>query len=101
MRRDSRNDRALTARERAAEAGAAALRPVASARLRASVLRQSGAPTPLARTDCCSKVDFVEAQCGSRCEHELVTAMYETGGLERCQRVHGLHPTTDLRDQLV
>jgi hypothetical protein len=32
----------LAARERAAQAGAAAYRPVASARLRASVLRQPG-----------------------------------------------------------
>ena len=66
--------------------------------VRAQTVRRSPL---LARVDYCSKVDFVEAQRGPRCEHELVTAMYKTGGLERCQCVNGLHPTTDLRDQLV
>jgi hypothetical protein len=68
----------LTARERAAEAGAAALRPVASARLRASVLRQSGAPTLLPGADCPSKVQFVKAQRGARREHEVMTTMDKT-----------------------
>lgn len=77
----------LTARERAAEAGAAALRPVASARLRASVLRQSGAPTLLARADCRSKVQFVEAQCGARCEHEVMTTMDKARCLQGGDRV--------------
>ncbi len=91
----------MTARERAAEAGAAVLRPVASARLRAFVLRQSGAPTLLAEAGRYSEVEFVEAQRGSRCEHEVVATMDKTSGLERCQRIHGLHPTTDLRGQLI
>jgi hypothetical protein len=72
----------LTARERAAEAGAAALRPFASARLRASVLRQSGAPTLLAGADDRSKVHSVEAQCSPRCEYEVATAMDKTRCLE-------------------
>jgi hypothetical protein len=91
----------LTARERAAEAGAAALRPFASARLRASVLRQSGAPTLLARANCRSKVQFVEAQCGARREHEVMTTMDKTGCLKGGDRIDDIEPTTDLRHQLL
>jgi hypothetical protein len=74
------------ARGRAA-AGAAALRPFASARLRASVLRQSSAPTLLARADRRSKVQFVEAQRGVRREHEVMTTMDKARCLEGGERV--------------
>jgi hypothetical protein len=91
----------LTARKRAAEAGAAALRPFASARLRASVLRQSGAPTLLPGADCSSKVQLVEAQCGPRREHEVLTAMDKTGCLKVGDRIDRIEPAADLRHQLL
>jgi hypothetical protein len=91
----------LTARERAAEAGAAALRPFASARLRASVLRQSGPPTLLAGADNRSKVHSVEAQCGPRRKHEVVTAMDKPRCLERGKRVDHVEPAANLRHQLL
>lgn len=55
--------------------------------VRASVLRQSGAPTLLARANCRSKVQFVEAQRGVRREHEVMTTMDKARCLEGGERV--------------
>lgn len=86
---------------RARGGGRSGLRPFASARLRASVLRQSGAPILLPGADCSSKVQLVETRCGPRREHEVVTAMDKTRGLEGSNRVDHIEPATNLRNQLL
>ena len=82
----------LTARERAAEAGAAALRPFAS------VLSCSDSPAlpPCSGNHLPLKVHLVEAQRGPRGEHKVVTAMDKTGRLECGKRIDHFEPAADL-----